>query len=106
MNSLLFVDISGFTALSQKLDVESLKNHINDYFAKMLSVIDKWGGGTFIMTIFKSYVDHPCYVQMSLSLLVMHCISSGRSITLVVLWRMMSQRLKTAKAENSRLLAT
>ena len=29
--ALLFVDISGFTALAQKLDVESLKNHINDY---------------------------------------------------------------------------
>eukprot|EP01042_Synura_sphagnicola_P019887 gene19887-25196_t len=27
--AVLFVDISGFTALSQKLDVESRKNHIN-----------------------------------------------------------------------------
>eukprot|EP01033_Poteriospumella_lacustris_P004818 gene4818-3453_t len=42
--ALLFVDISGFTALAQKLDVESLKNHINDYFTKMLNVIDKWEG--------------------------------------------------------------
>jgi class 3 adenylate cyclase len=42
--ALLFVDISGFTALSLKLDVESLKNHINDYFSKMLDVIDKWSG--------------------------------------------------------------
>lgn len=42
--ALLFVDISGFTGLAQKLDVESLKNHINDYFTKMLNVIDKWDG--------------------------------------------------------------
>lgn len=42
--ALLFVDISGFTPLAQKLDVESLKNHINDYFTKMLNVIDKWEG--------------------------------------------------------------
>lgn len=42
--ALLFVDISGFTALSLKLDVESLKNHINDYFTKMLEIVDKWGG--------------------------------------------------------------
>lgn len=42
--ALLFVDISGFTVLSQKLDVESLKNNINNYFKKMLEVVDKWGG--------------------------------------------------------------
>jgi class 3 adenylate cyclase len=42
--ALLFVDISGFTVLSQKLDIESLKNHINDYFTKMLAIVDKWGG--------------------------------------------------------------
>lgn len=42
--ALLFVDISGFTALSQKLNVEELKNHINDYFTKMLNIVDKHGG--------------------------------------------------------------
>jgi class 3 adenylate cyclase len=42
--ALLFVDISGFTVLSQRLDIESLKNHINDYFTKMLTIVDKWGG--------------------------------------------------------------
>lgn len=45
--ALLFVDISGFTVLSQKLDIETLKNHINDYFTKMLSIVEKWGGGEF-----------------------------------------------------------
>ncbi len=29
--ALLFIDISGFTVLSQKLDIESLKNNINNY---------------------------------------------------------------------------
>lgn len=42
--ALLFVDISGFTVLSQRLDIESLKNHINDYFTKMLAIVEKWGG--------------------------------------------------------------
>ena len=41
---LLFVDISGFTALSQKLNVDDLKNHINDYFTKMLNIVEKYGG--------------------------------------------------------------
>jgi class 3 adenylate cyclase len=42
--ALLFVDISGFTALSLRLSVEELKNHINDYFTKMLDIVDKHGG--------------------------------------------------------------
>ncbi|RYH21183.1 adenylate/guanylate cyclase domain-containing protein [archaeon] len=42
--ALLFVDISGFTALSTKLDVETLKNHINSYFSKMLDIVEKWEG--------------------------------------------------------------
>lgn len=42
--ALLFIDISGFTVLSQKLDVESLKNHINDYFSKIIEIVDRWGG--------------------------------------------------------------
>lgn len=42
--SLLFVDISGFTALSRRLHVESLKIHINAYFSLMLDVVDKHDG--------------------------------------------------------------
>eukprot|EP01038_Epipyxis_sp_PR26KG_P013098 gene13098-17555_t len=41
---LLFVDISGFTALSQKLNVDDLKTHINDYFKKIIGLIEKYGG--------------------------------------------------------------
>eukprot|EP01031_Cornospumella_fuschlensis_P036307 gene36307-44044_t len=42
--AMLFVDISGFTALSLRLDVETLKNHINKYFSKMLDIVEKWDG--------------------------------------------------------------
>lgn len=42
--ALLFVDISGFTALSLRLSVEELKNHINEYFTTMLDIVDKFGG--------------------------------------------------------------
>jgi class 3 adenylate cyclase len=42
--ALLFIDISGFTLLSQQLNVEDLKNQINDYFTKMLDIVDRHGG--------------------------------------------------------------
>lgn len=42
--SLLFVDISGFTVLSQKLGVEDLKTQINAYFKKIIDIIDKYDG--------------------------------------------------------------
>lgn len=42
--ALMFVDISGFTALSTKIDLESLNKHINDYFKDMLAIIDSFGG--------------------------------------------------------------
>ena len=42
--ALMFVDISGFTALSTKLDIESLTTHINDYFRDMLAIIVNFRG--------------------------------------------------------------
>lgn len=42
--SMLFVDISGFTVLSQKLGVEDLKRQINAYFTKIIDIIDKYDG--------------------------------------------------------------
>jgi class 3 adenylate cyclase len=41
---LLFIDISGFTALSQKLTVDELQAHINDYFSIMLDIVYQYGG--------------------------------------------------------------
>jgi hypothetical protein len=42
--ALLFVDISGFTVLSQKLKVDELKNQINAYFQKIVDIINKYDG--------------------------------------------------------------
>lgn len=42
--ALLFVDISGFTALSQRLHVDELRIHINSYFTKILDVVTKYDG--------------------------------------------------------------
>eukprot|EP00981_Chlorochromonas_danica_P016238 scaffold16232_cov1044-Ochromonas_danica.AAC.1 len=61
--SLLFVDISGFTALSLKLDVETLKNHINEYFTKMLDIVDKWDGDVVKFAGDALYIVWPTYVS-------------------------------------------
>lgn len=42
--SLLFVDISGFTALSQRLPVDELRLHINTYFKRILDTVSKHNG--------------------------------------------------------------
>lgn len=42
--ALLFVDISGFTVLSQRLPVDELRVHINAYFKKILDLIYNHGG--------------------------------------------------------------
>jgi uncharacterized membrane protein YcgQ (UPF0703/DUF1980 family) len=44
--ALLFVDISGFTALSTKMNVDDLRLHINSYFEKIISYADKFDGQT------------------------------------------------------------
>lgn len=41
---LLFVDISGFTVLSQRLSVDDLRTHINSYFKRILDIIGKYEG--------------------------------------------------------------
>jgi hypothetical protein len=42
--ALLFVDISGFTVLSQKLNVDQLRTFINSYFKKIIDIVDKYSG--------------------------------------------------------------
>lgn len=42
--AMLFVDISGFTALSQRLNVDELRIHINGYFKKILEIVFKYNG--------------------------------------------------------------
>lgn len=41
---LLFIDISGFTLLSSRLNVDDLRLHINAYFERILRIIDSHGG--------------------------------------------------------------
>lgn len=43
---LLFVDISGFTLLSTKLTIDELRYHINDYFDRILRIVELYGGQT------------------------------------------------------------
>lgn len=42
--ALLFVDISGFTELSQRFNVEDFKKFINDYFTKIIDLVNSFGG--------------------------------------------------------------
>jgi class 3 adenylate cyclase len=42
--TLLFVDISGFTILSQKLNPERLRSFINAYFKRLIDIVQKYDG--------------------------------------------------------------
>jgi class 3 adenylate cyclase len=42
--ALLFVDISGFTRLCTRLDIDVLQRHINCYFGEMIDVVTSYGG--------------------------------------------------------------
>ncbi len=62
--TILFGDVSGFTALSEKLDPEEVVHIINRYFSAMLKIVEKYGGdvdkfiGDAIMVIFGAPVAH------------------------------------------------
>ncbi|KOO31881.1 guanylyl cyclase, partial [Chrysochromulina tobinii] len=43
-SALLIVDISGFTALCTKLDIDMLQRHINTYFGELIDVVSKYDG--------------------------------------------------------------
>lgn len=68
--TVLFGDLSGFTALTEKLkDPEEIVTIINRYFSRMLEIVDKYGGdldklvGDAIMVLFGAPVAHrddPC----------------------------------------------
>ncbi len=42
--TILFSDIKGFTTMSEELDPEEVLNVLNEYYAKMIEVIFKYGG--------------------------------------------------------------
>ena len=65
--TVMFADISGFTAISQRMDPEILRKMINSIFEKLSQIIIKYGGyiekfiGDEIMVLFGaplSYEDH------------------------------------------------
>lgn len=62
--TVLFLDISGFTAMSEKLDPEEVREIMNDCFKELTSVIDKYEGtvdkfiGDAIMALFGAPVAH------------------------------------------------
>lgn len=62
---LLFLDISGFTVLSQRMTVESLQKHINNYFSKMINIIHTYEGevikfaGDALYVVWKTSIVDP-----------------------------------------------
>ena len=62
--TILFVDVSGFTALSEKLDPEEVRNIINACFDHLVPMVQKYGGvidkfiGDEIMALFGAPVAH------------------------------------------------
>ncbi len=42
--TILFMDISGFTAISENLDPEAVTSTLNDFFNRMRRIIEKYGG--------------------------------------------------------------
>ncbi len=61
--ALLFVDISGFTVLSQKLSVDDLRLHINAYFTKILSTVYMYGGDVVKFAGDALFIVWPAEVQ-------------------------------------------
>src|ERR671933_348936 len=64
MVTVMFADVSGFTALGERLDPESLQQVMSRYFAAMRQVVARHGGvvekliGDAIMAIFGVPVVH------------------------------------------------
>jgi class 3 adenylate cyclase/tetratricopeptide (TPR) repeat protein len=66
--TVLFTDISGYTAIAQKLDPEEVRDIVRQVFATVVAIISKYGGsiekyaGDAIMAVFgvpKSHEDDP-----------------------------------------------
>lgn len=70
--TLLFVDISGFTALSLRLNVEELKTHINNYFTKMLDIVQKHGGDVIKFAGDALFIAWPIDVKTNMRMMALH----------------------------------
>lgn len=62
--TVLFADLSGFTALSETMDAEEIANIINDFFTRMVKIVHKYEGsvdkflGDALMVLFGAPVAH------------------------------------------------
>ena len=79
--ALLFVDISGFTALSRCIQVERLKTYINAYFTKMLDVVEKYKGSVTKFAGDALYIIWPATVTDSIELCVQRAFLCSVDIT-------------------------
>ncbi|MEO7670594.1 MAG: adenylate/guanylate cyclase domain-containing protein, partial [Longimicrobiales bacterium] len=70
--SILFADITGFTALSERLDAEAVRNVINGCFNALVPVVERYGGhidkfiGDEIMALFGAPVARENDSEMAL----------------------------------------
>ncbi|HJT80267.1 MAG TPA: adenylate/guanylate cyclase domain-containing protein, partial [Chthoniobacterales bacterium] len=82
--TILFVDVSGFTALAEKLDPEEVRSVINSCFDALVPVVQKYGGtidkfiGDEIMALFGAPAAHENDPERALraALEMMNSISS------------------------------
>lgn len=62
--TIVFADLSGFTALSETMDAEDIAAVINDFFTRMVKIVFKYGGsvdkflGDALMVLFGAPVAH------------------------------------------------
>ncbi len=62
--TVLFADLSGFTALSETMDAEDISKIINEFFTRMVKIVHKYGGsvdkflGDALMVLFGAPVAH------------------------------------------------
>lgn len=62
--TVVFADLSGFTALSETMDPEDIANIINDFFTRMLKIVFKYEGsvdkflGDALMVLFGAPIAH------------------------------------------------
>jgi predicted ATPase/class 3 adenylate cyclase len=82
--TILFVDVSGFTALAETLDAEDVRSLINHCFERLVPIVQKYGGtidkfiGDEIMALFGAPIAHENDPERALraSLEMMDAISS------------------------------
>ncbi|NVO56759.1 tetratricopeptide repeat protein [Rhodobacteraceae bacterium B1Z28] len=62
--TVMFADLTGFTKLSSELDAEDMHALLNDFFSKVDSIVEKYGGridkhiGDAVMAVFGAPISH------------------------------------------------